>query len=59
VIVASHIVSSQQKSWKRVAVAEAFAAGVIFGTQEGHATQLVDAADRAYARFLSVQPFWK
>ena len=37
----------------------AFAAGVIFGSQEAHVAELLEAAQRAYESFLKVRPFWK
>jgi CHAD domain-containing protein len=54
---AAHIVTSQP-SHARGAAAKAFAAGVIYGTQDAHVTELLAAADRARDRFLDVKPFW-
>ena len=57
---ASHIaLSARIKSNTLQARHRAFAAGVIFGAQEAHMAELLDAAEKAYARFLKVKPFWK
>jgi triphosphatase len=37
----------------------AFAAGVIFGSQEAHTSQLLDAAEAAYTDFRKIKAFWK
>jgi inorganic triphosphatase YgiF len=37
----------------------AFAAGLIFGSQEAHVAELLDAAEDAYSRLLDVKSFWK
>jgi CHAD domain-containing protein len=37
----------------------AFAAGLIFGSQEAHVAELLDAAEDAYARLLDIKSFWK
>jgi triphosphatase len=56
---ASHIaLSERHKSTRLGAQKRAFAAGVIFGSQEAHAEQLLDAAEIARTKFLKVKPFW-
>ena len=37
----------------------AFAAGLIFGSQEAQTAALIEAAESAYAKFLDVKAFWK
>jgi hypothetical protein len=32
---------------------------VIFGSQEAHVAELLEAAQRAYDSFLKARPFWK
>ena len=58
---AAHVVSALRGARKPAAepAAEALAAAVIFVEQEGRVAELLDAADRAYARYLQVKPFWK
>ena len=54
---ASHIaLSARIKSNTLQARHQAFAAGMIFGAQEAHMAELLDAAEKAYARFLEVKP---
>jgi CHAD domain-containing protein len=54
---ASHVVTSQS-SHARGGAAKAFAAGVIYGTQDAHVAELLATADRARDRFLDAKPFW-
>jgi len=37
----------------------AFAAGVIFGSQDAHIQAMLDKAADASAQFLKVKPFWR
>jgi inorganic triphosphatase YgiF len=57
---ASHVALAKRPGSKeRTARERAFAAGVIFGEQEAHVERMLDIADGAYAKFLSVEAFWK
>jgi triphosphatase len=57
---ASSIAMSRPPTARRAGpAAKAFAAGVVFGAQDAHVTQLLMAADRAYARLLEIKPFWR
>jgi inorganic triphosphatase YgiF len=55
---ASRLAVSGRQSKPREAE-RAFAAGVIFGSQEAHVDQMLEAAAAAHARFLEVKRFWK
>ena len=56
----SHIVTSRPSASRKASgVAKAFAAGMIFGAEQAHVAQLLNAAERAHQRFLEVRPFWK
>lgn len=56
---ASHIALSKRvKSDTLETRKRAFAAGVIFGSQEGLIAELLDAAENAYTRFLKIKAFW-
>jgi len=57
---ASHLALSKRFKSDTLATRErAFAAGVIFASQEAHISQLLDAAEAAYTRFLRIKAFWK
>lgn len=56
---AAHVALSPGGSRRPSSARRAFAAGVIFGAQEAHVDGLLDAAGRAYEKFLAVEPFWK
>lgn len=50
--------SGVRKSKSGHARERAFAAGVMFGSQEAHVQEMLDKAQRAGARFLEVKRFW-
>jgi len=57
---ASHLALSKRFKSETLATRErAFAAGVIFASQEAHISQLLDAAEAAHTRLLKVKAFWK
>ncbi len=49
---------SRTAQHRRDARERAFAAGVIFGSQDAHVEAMLDKAAAASAQFLSVKPFW-
>jgi CHAD domain-containing protein len=57
---ASRMARAVSRTSKRQEARErAFAAGVIFGSQDAHVQSMLDKAAAASAQFLKVKPFWK
>ncbi len=57
---AAHVALSMRRGSKVSSpLAKAFSAGVIFGEQDARIAQLLESAERAYARLLKTKPFWK